>query len=77
MKAFDLWIQTFTSKKEVEYTENARARKVEVEKESINIETSLVQQSVNSHKSGASAKYSFKKANAKRTKTTRTSITKL
>jgi len=57
---FDLRIHTSSNQKEIEYIKDSQGRKIEVERENMNIETSLTHQSANSRSSDTSAKYSFK-----------------
>ncbi len=58
--AFDLRIHTSSNKKEKQFIKDSQGRRIEVEKDNMNIETSLTHQSANARSSDTSAKYSFK-----------------
>ncbi len=58
--AFDLRIHTSSNQKEKQFIKDSKGRRIEIEKENTNIETSLTHQSANARTSDTSAKYSFK-----------------
>ena len=58
--AFDLRIHTSSNQKEIQNIKDSKGRTIEIEKENVEIETSLSSQSSGSRQSDTSAKYSFK-----------------
>ncbi len=58
--SFDLRIHTSSNYKEIQHIKDSRGRKVEVEKDKIDIETSLSNSTSGERKSDTSARYKFK-----------------
>ena len=58
--SFDLRIHASNNYKETQYIKDARGRKIEVEKDKVDIETSLTNQTSGERKSDTSARYKFK-----------------
>lgn len=58
--SFDLRVHTSSNHKEIQYIKDAKGRKVEIEKDKVEIETSLSNSVSGERKSDTSARYKFK-----------------